>query len=86
MSNLFTWNDLVRVKSNAPLSYFPNQIAVVCGMLQVQSEKLRLKFGVSIGDWIYTIEFGDGSSVEIPESYLEKYPNSSNQQKDGMSR
>lgn len=72
-NNLFTWNDLVIIKPNAPPSYYPGKIAVVCGMEQVKSEKLSNEFNIMIGDWIYTVEFGDGSSIEIPESYLEKY-------------
>jgi len=71
--NVFTWNDLVIVKPNTPLVFHPGQIAVVCGMEQVKSTKLSLEFNINIGEWIYTIEFGDGSSIEIPELYLKKY-------------
>lgn len=71
--NSFTWNDLVVIKANVPLSYFPGKMAVICGMEQVKSEKLSNKFNIKIGDWLYTVEFGDGSSIEIPEAYLEKY-------------
>lgn len=71
--NIFTWNDLVIVKPAAPLVYRPGQIAVVCGMEQVKSAKLSLELNVKIGDWIYTIEFGDGSSIDIPGIYLEEY-------------
>lgn len=72
-TNLFTWNDLIVIKHNAPPPYPSGKIAVVCGMEQVKSEKLSKEFNIHIGDWLYTIEFGDGSSIEIPESYLEKY-------------
>lgn len=72
-TNLFTWNDLVIIKSTAPPNYFPGKIAVVCGMEHIKSEKLASEFNVTIGDWIYTVEFGDGSSIEVPELYLEKY-------------
>lgn len=72
-TNLFTWNDLVVVKLDAPLPYFPGKIAVVCGMEQVKSEKLSSEFNIKIGDRLYTIEFGDGSSIEVPEFYLENY-------------
>lgn len=72
-TNLFTWNNLVVIKHNAPPPYPLGKIAVVCGMEQVKSEKLSLEFNINIGDWLYTIEFGDGSSIEIPEVYLEKY-------------
>lgn len=71
-NNLFTWNDLVVIVPNAPTSYSPGQIAVICGMEKVGSSKLSLEFNVEMGSWIYTIEFGDGSSMEIPEIYLKK--------------
>lgn len=73
-SNLFTWNDVVTIKSDAPVAYFPNEIAVICGMEQIKSEKLSKEFRINIGDWLYTVEFGDGSSIEVPEVYLAKYP------------
>ena len=72
-TNLFTWNDLVLIKLNAPLRYSPGKLAVICGMEQVKSEKLSKEFNIKIGDWLYTVEFGDGSSIEVPESFLEKY-------------
>lgn len=77
-TNLFTWNDLIVIKYNAPSPYPSGKIAVVCGMEQIKSEKLSNEFNIRIGDWLYTIEFGDGSSIEIPESYLEKYIKSEN--------
>ena len=68
--NLFTWNDLVKIKPNATSFYLPGRIGVICGMEKVKSKELSNEFNVDIGDWIYTIEFGDGSSIEIPEKYL----------------
>ena len=72
-TSLFTRNDLVVITPDAPLSYFPGKIAVVCGMEQVKSERLSSEFNIKMGDWLYNLEFGDGSSVEVPELYLEKY-------------
>ena len=72
-TNLFTWNDLVTIKHDAPSSYLPGEIAVICGMEQVNSEKLSHEFSINMGDWLYTVEFGDGSSIEVPEIYLDKY-------------
>ena len=71
--NLYTWNDLVTIKSNAPSSYFPGESAVVCGFEQVKSQELSSEFEMKIGDWLYTVEFGDGSSIEVPEVYLQQY-------------
>lgn len=72
-TNLFTWNDLVFIKLNAPLNFSPGKVAVICGFEQVKSKKLSNEFNLKIGDWLYTVEFGDGSSIEVPEFYLEKY-------------
>lgn len=72
-TNLFTWNDLVIVKSNAPNCYSPGDIAVICGMEQVKSDKLAKEFNMNIGEWLYSVEFGNGSSIEVPECFLEKY-------------
>jgi len=72
-TNLFTWNDLVITRPNAAIRYFPGEITVICGMEQIKSEKLAKEFDMNIGEWLYTVEFGAGSSIEIPEKYLEKY-------------
>jgi hypothetical protein len=37
------------------------------------SEKLANFYHSKINDWVYTIEYENGSSIEIPENYLEKY-------------
>lgn len=76
-TNLFTWNDLIIIKSNAPPCYCPGKIAVICGMEQVNSKKLSSDFDIKIGEWLYTVEFGDGNSLEVPEFFLEKYQNTS---------
>ena len=73
--NLFKWNDLVMIKSYAPPFYFPGKIAVICGMEKIKSEKLSSLYNIKFGEWLYTIEFGDGSSIEIPEKYLENIKN-----------
>jgi hypothetical protein len=72
-NNHFTWNDLVIIKSNAPSFYFPGRVAVVCGMELVKTTALSNEFKIDIGSWLYTVEFGDGSSIEIPEIYLDRY-------------
>jgi hypothetical protein len=52
---------------------------VICGMEQIKSEKLSQEFKISKGDWLYTVEFGNGNSIEIPECYLESYYDLKNQ-------
>jgi hypothetical protein len=71
----FTWNDPVRVKNTAPRNFRPGEIASVCGMTKVTTQKLADKYKSSIGEWVYTIEYIGGSDTEIPEGYLEKYEN-----------
>ena len=71
--NKFTWNDLVRIKFDVPKKFKPGEIVAVCGLEKVQSEKLSKTYHVEKGSWLYTVEFGDGSSIEVPECYLEPY-------------
>lgn len=35
VKGFFTWNDLVIVRPSAPSQYYPERIAVVCGMEQI---------------------------------------------------
>jgi len=71
--NKFTWGDEVIVKKDAPRNYRPGEVASICGIngivTQTEADELHCKSG----EWIYTIEYGDGSSVEAPELFLEKY-------------
>ncbi|NGX32587.1 MAG: hypothetical protein K1060chlam4_00636 [Candidatus Anoxychlamydiales bacterium] len=53
--------------------YCPKQAAVICGMEKIKSESLAKKYNSKLGEWLYTIEFEDGSSIEVPECYLEPY-------------
>ena len=76
--NLYTWNDFVKIKTTAPSRYFPGQLAVICGMEKVHTKRLSEEFNLNIGEWLYTVEFGDGSSIEVPECYLEPYSEKSN--------
>ena len=70
--NKFTWNEAVIVKNNAPEHLHPGEMASVCGMEKIQFEDVAEEYHAKVGDWIYTIEFNDGSDVTIPEIYLEK--------------
>jgi len=72
-SNQFNWGESVRVKITAPANFSPGEIASVCGMTQIRSEKLAHLYKSNIGEWVYTVEFIGGSDMEIPERYLEKH-------------
>jgi hypothetical protein len=54
----FTWGDTVVVAASAPPDMRPGDKGWVVGMIE-RPEGTE-----------YTVEFGDGSSVEIPESRL----------------
>jgi hypothetical protein len=70
--NKYTWNDQVSIKKEAPKECHPGEVAVVCGMTKITFEEIAKKYHSKVGDWIYTVDFGDGIFIEIPESYLEK--------------
>jgi len=71
--NKFTYNDLIIIKAEAPKIYFPEKLGVICGFTKIKTQKLVDKYKSEIGNWIYIVEFENGSSIEIPERYLEKY-------------
>ncbi|NGX56758.1 MAG: hypothetical protein K1060chlam5_01004 [Candidatus Anoxychlamydiales bacterium] len=71
--NKFTWGDPVLVKKNAPQIFHPGEFASICGIDKIVMEKEANEFFCKIGEWIYIVEFEDGSSIEVPECYLEKY-------------
>lgn len=59
---LYDWGETLRVVTTAPESFRLGQICSVCGMREHGGENL------------YLIEFSDGSSLEVPECYLEPVP------------
>lgn len=73
MENKFTWSDAVVVTKNAPTSFHPGEFASICGFYRVVSEERAKKLQCAVGEWIYTVEFQDGSDIEVAECYLEKY-------------
>ncbi len=71
--NKFTWGDPVLVKKNAPQDFQLGEFASICGITKIETEKLANFYHSKMNTWVYTIEYEDGSSLEIPECYLEKY-------------
>ena len=67
--NKFTWGDAAVIKKNAPAAFRPGEYVAICGF----SPDEEIKEGFSSSTWRYTAEFGDGSSIEILERYLEPY-------------
>lgn len=71
---MFTWGDTVLIKSTAPAEYRPNEIGDVVGITTVEKESQVAVFGEVIGTVLYTVEFGDGTDVLVPDRYVEAYP------------
>ncbi len=71
--NKFTWGEAVLVKKNAPQTFHPGEFASICSVIKLDPEDLLKDPSLMSAKWLYTIEFEDGSSIEIPEKYLEKY-------------
>jgi len=80
MKNKFTWGDAVIIIQHDTFScnLHMNEFASVCGFYRIISEETAKTFRCNIGDWVYTVEFSDGSDMEVAEPYLEKYINHNN--------
>jgi hypothetical protein len=68
---VFTWDDTVKVLLSAPPQMRPGHLGSVVGISQVEDRRgdYLAKFPDGV---VYTIEFEDGSSVHVPENFLEK--------------
>lgn len=69
----FTWNDLVRVASNSPDKWRPGAVASVVGISEESGRRGSYLDEFPCGV-VYTIEFADGSSVDVEEASLESMP------------
>ena len=67
----FTWGDTVRVKAGAQPARRPGAIAEVVGIREIEVAEQARQFEAPIGSKLYLIEFGDGTSLEIPEAWIE---------------
>ena len=71
-NNKFTWGDSIIIIKNAPDQFHPGEMASVCGFHKIKSLETAAQFSCNVGEWIYTVEFGDGSDMQVAEHYLEK--------------
>ena len=71
--NIFTWGETVQISEQSPVQYHPGEYGFVCGMLEMDSNEVAEAYDCVGSNWLYTIEFIDGSTHQIPEYYLEKY-------------
>jgi hypothetical protein len=69
----YTWGDTVEIESNAPDKYKKFNLGEIVGYFIIEDEQNSNQFNLPIGTILYTIEFGDGTDIDIPEQYLKKY-------------
>ena len=69
----FDWGDTLIIKKNVLPHLHPGEIVSVCSVMKISPEDLKKNPSLIEPSWLYTVEFGDGSSIELPECYLEKY-------------
>jgi hypothetical protein len=72
-NNKFTWGETVVIKKSATPHLHPGEIASVCSVVKIQAEDVKKQPSLIEPTWLYTVEFGDGSSIELTECYLEPF-------------
>lgn len=70
MKSRFDWGESVEVDERAPSEFSPGKIGEVCGIHKVESHSESSAFNQPIGTVVYTIEFSNGNSAEIPQEFL----------------
>jgi hypothetical protein len=67
----FTWGDAARIKQGARTEWRPGALVSIVGIRTVETEATAHEFDAPVGTTLFTVEFVDGSSTEIPEVWLE---------------
>ena len=67
----YTWGDVVTVKASAPARFRPGSTASVVALTLLETPKLAERLEVAMGTEVFTVEFGDGTAIEIPGDLLE---------------
>jgi hypothetical protein len=68
----FDYGACVKIVKNAPHKYHPSEIGFVCGMIDIDSPEAIVMYECEDSNWLYTVEFLNGKSMQIPEIYLQK--------------
>ncbi len=68
---MFTYGDNIIIKKSAPEMYRPGDLGSICGIVYINNHVLSDYYKLNIGVTTYTVEFVDGSDMQIPEEYLE---------------
>jgi hypothetical protein len=67
-----TWGDTIQVKKDSPEKFYPGRLGAICGVRELVSSTSSNMLNSLVNTRIYTVEFGDGNTVEIPAKYLIK--------------
>lgn len=67
---MFTYGDIVLVKTDAPAEMRPGQTASVVG-INTEHEMSRSPFDQFLPGTVYLVEFADGEALDIHEGMLE---------------
>lgn len=70
---MFTYNDIVRIKTDAPGQMRPGARAWVIG-ITAQHERRGSHFVQFPTGTVYLVEFENGDALDIHESMLESHP------------
>lgn len=75
MNSKFSYGESIRISKEAPEKYHSSEIGFICGMIDIDSEEAAVAHDCIGSAWLYTVELLNGSSLQIPEKYLEKDDN-----------
>jgi hypothetical protein len=53
------------------LDWRPGSVGSICGFRTIETEQQSASSSFAIGTIVYTVEFEDGKSAQIPEEILE---------------
>jgi hypothetical protein len=67
----FVWGDSVRVRLEASPESRPGAVAAVVGVLDIERLDQSRKYQAAMGTKVYTIEFGDGVSIQVPAAWVD---------------
>lgn len=75
--NKFHWGETVVIRNDIPKHLHPGEIASICSVMKLTSEDVKKNPELKEPSWLYTVEFGDGSAIDLSECYLEHFDNPS---------
>jgi hypothetical protein len=67
----YDYGQTVRIVASAPASLRPGAEVAVVGMTKLDYARELLGVRHPVGTVAYLIEYADGTSVEVPEQYIE---------------